>query len=134
MGAQGSCGRVLVVDDDAAIRRALGRGLRLKGFGVELADGGRSALVKVAEAGPDVVVLDVSMPDLDGIEVCRHLRADGNDVPVLMLSALDEVADRVAGLQVRGVGFVLRAEESGEGGESGDTGRGGGSGAGAGPS
>ncbi|MGW8555111.1 response regulator [Streptomyces tubercidicus] len=58
--------------------------------------------MKVAEAGPDVVVLDVSMPDLDGIEVCRHLRADGNDVPVLMLSALDEVADRVAGLQAGG--------------------------------
>ncbi|MEU9113563.1 response regulator transcription factor [Streptomyces sp. NPDC048483] len=108
MSAQASCGRVLLVDDDAAIRRSLGRGLRLKGFTVDLADGGRSALAKVAEEGPDVVVLDISMPDLDGIEVCRHLRADGNDIPVLMLSALDEVADRVAGLQAGGDDYLVK--------------------------
>ncbi|MFJ9412593.1 MULTISPECIES: response regulator transcription factor [unclassified Streptomyces] len=108
MGAQASCGRVLLVDDDATIRRSLGRGLRLNGFTVDVADGGRNALAKVADAAPDVVVLDISMPDLDGIAVCRRLRADGNDIPVLMLSALDEVADRVAGLQAGGDDYLVK--------------------------
>ncbi|MBT2382466.1 response regulator transcription factor [Streptomyces sp. ISL-11] len=108
MGAGASHGRVLLVDDDSAIRRSLGRGLRLNGFTVDLADGGRSALAKVAEAAPHVVVLDISMPDLDGIAVCRRLRADGNDIPVLMLSALDEVADRVAGLQAGGDDYLVK--------------------------
>ncbi|MGD3109543.1 response regulator transcription factor [Streptomyces sp. YGL11-2] len=108
MGVTAGCGRVLLVDDDAAIRRSLGRGLRLNGFTVDLADGGRSALAKVADTEPDVVVLDVSMPDLDGIAVCRHLRTDGNDIPVLMLSALDEVADRVAGLQAGGDDYLVK--------------------------
>ncbi|GGU72787.1 putative transcriptional regulatory protein PrrA [Streptomyces albospinus] len=108
MGVTTGCGRVLLVDDDAAIRRSLGRGLRLNGFTVDLAEGGRSALAKVAESAPDVVVLDVSMPDLDGIAVCRHLRTDGNDIPVLMLSARDEVADRVAGLQAGGDDYLVK--------------------------
>ncbi|QHC26956.1 response regulator transcription factor [Streptomyces sp. GS7] len=108
MGVTGGCGRVLLVDDDAAIRRSLGRGLRLNGFTVDLADGGRTALAKVADTEPDVVVLDVSMPDLDGIAVCRHFRTDGNDIPVLMLSALDEVADRVAGLQAGGDDYLVK--------------------------
>ncbi|MFC5906558.1 response regulator transcription factor [Streptacidiphilus monticola] len=91
--------RVLVVDDDAAIRRSLRRGLTLSGFEVETADGGRAALARLADAPPDVLVLDVAMPDLGGTEVCRALRASGDDMPVLMLSALDELADRVAGLE-----------------------------------
>ncbi|WP_371535530.1 response regulator transcription factor [Streptomyces sp. NBC_01023] len=108
MGATAGCGRVLLVDDDISIRRSLGRGLRLNGFTVDLADGGRSALAKVADEAPDVVVLDISMPGLDGIGVCRHLRAAGNDIPVLMLSALDEVADRVAGLQAGGDDYLVK--------------------------
>ncbi|MEU3462691.1 response regulator transcription factor [Streptomyces sp. NPDC006733] len=101
-------GRVLVVDDDAAIRRSLGRGLRLDGFRVTDADGGRAALAAVRDDPPDVVVLDISLPDVSGIEVCRTLREDGNDLPVLMLSALDEVADRVAGLQAGGDDYLVK--------------------------
>ncbi|MFD5780316.1 response regulator transcription factor [Streptomyces sp. NPDC058220] len=104
----GAGGRALVVDDDAAIRRSLERGLRLNGFSVALADGGLAALASVRDRSPDVVVLDISMPDLSGIEVCRALRADGNDVPVLMLSALDEVSDRVAGLQAGGDDYLVK--------------------------
>ncbi|MFJ3229966.1 response regulator transcription factor [Streptomyces sp. NPDC086787] len=108
MGAEPSSGRVLLVDDDAAIRRSLARGLRLKGFAVEVAEGGRSALAKTAAQTPDVMVLDISMPDLDGIAVCRRLRTDGNDIPVLMLSALDEVPDRVAGLQAGADDYLVK--------------------------
>jgi DNA-binding response OmpR family regulator len=104
----GDQGRVLVVDDDASIRRSLQRGLRLGGFTVDLADGGRPALRSVHERPPDVIVLDVSMPDLSGIEVCRRLREDGNDVPVLMLSALDETTDRIAGLQAGGDDYLVK--------------------------
>jgi len=106
-GADGR-GRVLVVDDDAAIRRSLRRGLRLNGFAVDLAEGGRRALSRVREQPADVVVLDISMPDLDGIQVCRTLRENGNDVPVLMLSALDETADRIAGLQAGGDDYLIK--------------------------
>ncbi|MFF1842440.1 response regulator transcription factor [Streptomyces sp. NPDC058232] len=95
-------GQVLDVDDDPAIRRSLERGLRLAGFAVALAGGGRPALAHVRREPTDVVVLDISMPDLDGIQVCRALREDGNDLPVLMLSTLDETADRIARLQTGG--------------------------------
>ncbi|WP_106402890.1 response regulator transcription factor [Actinocorallia populi] len=98
--------RILAVDDDPAILRALRRGLTLEGFAVETADGGRAALAGVA--GADAIVLDVSMPDLSGIEVCRTLRARGSDVPVLMLSALDEVADRVAGLAAGADDYLVK--------------------------
>ncbi|MGW1496438.1 response regulator transcription factor [Streptomyces sp. NPDC002402] len=101
-------GRVLVVDDDPAIRRSLERGLRLAGFAVALAEGGRLALDHVQQQPTDVVVLDISMPDLDGIQVCRTLRDDDNDVPVLMLSALDETTDRIAGLQAGGDDYLVK--------------------------
>ncbi|MEU6173585.1 response regulator transcription factor [Streptantibioticus parmotrematis] len=101
-------GRVLVVDDDAAILRSLGRGLRLAGYAVGLAQDGASALRELADQPADVVVLDVSMPGISGIEVCERLRATGNDVPVLMLSALDEVADRVAGLQAGADDYLVK--------------------------
>jgi two-component system response regulator PrrA len=92
-------GTVLIVDDDAVLRRSLARALRLAGFTTDVAEGGRDALARIAAGRPDVVVLDVSMPDLSGTEVCRRLRADGNEVPVVMLSALDEADDRISGLQ-----------------------------------
>lgn len=101
-------GQVLVVDDDPAIRRSLERGLRLAGFAVALAGGGQPALAHVRREPTDVVVLDISMPDLDGIQVCRALREDGNDLPVLMLSALDETADRIAGLQAGGDDYLIK--------------------------
>ncbi|WP_051830000.1 MULTISPECIES: response regulator transcription factor [Streptomyces] len=109
-------GRVLVVDDDAAIRRTLERGLRLSGFTVTLAEDGETALARLLPAAPDapvpnaadVLVLDVSMPGVSGAEVCRALRARGDDIPVLMLSALDEPADRVAGLQAGADDYLVK--------------------------
>jgi len=101
-------GRVLVVDDDAAIRRSLVRGLRLRGFTVTEADDGATALDTLGRTPPDILVLDISMPGVDGIEVCRTLRADGSDLPVLVLSALDEVADRVAGLQAGADDYLVK--------------------------
>lgn len=100
--------RVLVVDDDAMILRSLGRGLRLNGFAVALAEDGPTALAELAERPPDVVVLDVSLPGINGTDVCRTLRANGDEVPVLMLSALDELADRVAGLQAGADDYLVK--------------------------
>jgi two-component system response regulator MprA len=87
-----------VVDDDPAVRESLRRSLAFNGYQVELADDGEHALRQVAVTHPDVVVLDVMMPRMDGLAACRALRAAGDDVPVLMLTARDEVSDRVAGL------------------------------------
>ncbi|MEU6575313.1 response regulator transcription factor [Streptomyces sp. NPDC046805] len=108
MTQTGPGGAVLVVDDDAAIRRSLERGLRLSGFAVRTAGSGPEALAAVREAAPDVLVLDVSMPGMTGIEVCGRLRGEGWDLPVLMLSALDETADRIAGLQAGGDDYVVK--------------------------
>ncbi|TJZ42227.1 response regulator transcription factor [Streptomyces piniterrae] len=100
--------RVLVVDDDAVILRSLGRGLRLNGFAVALAEDGAAALTELAATPPDVIVLDVSLPGTSGIDICRTLRAHGDEVPVLMLSALDELADRVAGLQAGADDYLVK--------------------------
>ncbi|GAA1081751.1 response regulator transcription factor [Kitasatospora arboriphila] len=108
MTAGTQAGRVLVVDDDAAIRRSLERGLRLSGFTVGVAADGAAALARAAADSPDVLVLDVSMPGLSGTEVCRALRARGDDTPVLMLSALDELADRVAGLHAGADDYLVK--------------------------
>jgi two-component system response regulator MprA len=91
--------RVLVVDDEPAVREALERILRLGGFQVELAGDGREAVRRQAAAPADAVLLDVMMPGLDGLEVCRRLRDVGDRTPVLMLTARDDVGDRVAGLE-----------------------------------
>lgn len=91
--------RVMVVDDEPAMRDALELALRLDGFEVELATDGRDAIRRMPRVRPDVVLLDVLMPELDGIEVCRRLRDAGDRTPVLMLTARDEVDDRVAGLE-----------------------------------
>ncbi|MFF4329204.1 response regulator transcription factor [Streptomyces sp. NPDC001591] len=99
---------VLVADDDAAIRRSLERGLRLSGFTVVLAEDGPGALAQGDARSPDMLVLDVSMPGLTGTEVCRRLRARGDETPVLMLSALDELADRVAGLQAGADDYLVK--------------------------
>jgi len=89
--------RVLVVDDDEKITGFLCRALAYEGYQVEVADAGAAALADALKSPPDLVVLDVMMPGLDGLEVCRRLRA-GGDVPVLMLTARDGVGDRVQGL------------------------------------
>lgn len=108
MAELGRAGNVLVVDDDAAIRRSLDRGLRLNGFRVRVADSGPRALSAIRLEPPDAVVLDVSMPGMSGIEVCTEMREAGQDVPVLMLSALDETADRIAGLQAGGDDYLVK--------------------------
>jgi len=90
--------RILVVDDDRAVRESLRRSLVFNGFEVELAANGVEAIEQVARRRPDALVLDVMMPRLGGLETCRALRATGDDVPILVLTARDAVADRVAGL------------------------------------
>ena len=103
--------RILVVDDDAAVRESLRRALRLEGFDVELAGDGAEALQRLESDGdehPDLVVLDVLMPNVDGLEVCRRLRRTGSRVPVLMLTARDEVRDRVAGLDAGADDYVVK--------------------------
>ncbi len=90
--------RILVVDDDHAVREALRRSLTYNGYAVDVAADGAEALDKVAASSPDAMVLDVMMPRVDGLETCRRLRAAGDEVPVLVLTARDAVADRVAGL------------------------------------
>jgi len=90
--------RILVADDDPALRDALRRALRLEGYDVEVAADGAEALAAVATGSPDLVVLDVAMPNVDGLEVAQRVRREGNRVPILMLTARDAVDDRVAGL------------------------------------
>ncbi|HWI71899.1 MAG TPA: response regulator transcription factor [Baekduia sp.] len=99
---------VLLVDDDPAIRRAVSAGLELEGFTVVPASGGRAALEAAARIHPAVILLDLSMPDLDGLEVLQRLRAGGDQVPVCVLSARDEVDDRVAGLQAGADDYVVK--------------------------
>ncbi len=90
--------RVLVVDDDRAVRESLRRSLEFNGYAVSLAGDGAEALAAIASAVPDALVIDVMMPRLDGIEATKALRAAGNDLPILVLTARDSVGDRVDGL------------------------------------
>jgi two-component system response regulator MprA len=101
--------RILVVDDEPAVRESLRRALQLEGYDVELAGDGAEALDLIHGGnGVDAVVLDVSMPRLDGLEACRRLRHEGNSLPVLMLTARDAVADRVAGLDAGADDYVVK--------------------------
>lgn len=90
--------RILVVDDDYAVRESLRRSLTFNGYDVSVAADGEQALANVAEKTPDAIVLDIMMPRMDGLATCRALRSAGHDVPILMLTARDEISDRVAGL------------------------------------
>ncbi|WSG47827.1 response regulator transcription factor [Dactylosporangium sp. NBC_01737] len=100
--------KVLVVDDEASIRALLSATLRLTGFDVKVAGGGREALAAAADFAPDLVVLDVMMPDLDGFEVAQRLRTSGRPVPVLFLTARDSVEDRISGLTVGADDYVAK--------------------------
>ena len=100
--------QVLVVDDEASIVDAVATALRYEGFDVREAVTGRAALASAQEDPPDLVVLDVMLPDLDGLEVTRRLRADGIRVPILFLTARDSVEDKVAGLTVGGDDYVTK--------------------------
>lgn len=90
--------RILVVDDDRAVRESLRRSLQFNGYTVQLAGDGKQAMEVLAAQRPDAMVLDVMMPRVDGLEVCRRLRGTGDDLPILVLTARDAVSDRVAGL------------------------------------
>jgi two-component system OmpR family response regulator len=100
--------RILVVDDEPSIVDAVATSLRYEGFEVTEATNGRLALAEAQERPPDLIVLDIMLPDLDGLEVTRRLRADGIRVPVLFLTAKDAVEDRVAGLTVGGDDYVTK--------------------------
>jgi len=101
--------KILVVDDERAVRDSLRRALELEGYEIELAGDGREALYRLdTDSQPDAVILDVLMPGLDGLEVCRRLRASGNSVPVLMLTARDAVENRVEGLDAGADDYVTK--------------------------
>jgi two-component system response regulator MprA len=105
-GRQGA--RILVVDDDPPLRRMLERTLDAEGFEVTVAADGGAALVAVERSVPDVIVLDVALPGLDGLAVCRRLRGRGLPTPILMLTARDGVPDRVAGLEAGADDYLVK--------------------------
>jgi two-component system, OmpR family, response regulator MprA len=100
--------RVLVVDDERAVRASVRRALSLEGYRVSEAAGGREAIGELQAHAADAVVLDVLMPEVDGLEVCRRLRAAGDRVPVLMLTAREAVEDRVAGLDAGADDYLVK--------------------------
>jgi two-component system response regulator MprA len=100
--------RVLVVDDDPAVRQALDRALRFEGYGTELAEDGVAALAAHASRPADAIVLDVAMPRMDGLEMCRRLRAAGDPTPILLLTARVAVAERVAGLDAGADDYLVK--------------------------
>jgi two-component system, OmpR family, response regulator MprA len=103
--------KILVVDDERAVRESLRRALELEGYEIELAADGQEALQRLeanGEGQPDAVILDVLMPVIDGLEVCRRIRRNGNRVPVLMLTARDEIENRVAGLDAGADDYVTK--------------------------
>ena len=100
--------RVLVVDDEPAVRRALERALKLDDYEVVLAADGQEALDELASSPADAVVLDIAMPHVDGLEVCRRMRQAGDRTPVLMLTARDGIDDRVAGLDAGADDYLVK--------------------------
>ncbi len=101
--------KILIVDDEPAVRDSLRRALELEGYDIDLAENGSEALERLESNGQhDAVILDVLMPGLDGLEVCRRIRRAGNHVPVLMLTARDEVENRVAGLDAGADDYVTK--------------------------
>jgi len=99
---------VAIVDDDAAIRGALGRALRMENYDVELFEDGLGALKAIQLRAPDAIVLDLQLPDIDGLEICRRIRRSGDATPILMLTARDAVNDRVAGLDVGADDYLVK--------------------------
>jgi len=106
--------KVLIVDDDRPLRDALRRTLVLAGYDTVEAADGETAVAKVTHAAPDAVVLDVGLPDIDGLEVSRRLRSSGNRVPILMLTARDAVGDRIDGLDAGADDYLVKPFDVGE--------------------
>ncbi|MGL4306852.1 MAG: response regulator transcription factor [Mycobacteriaceae bacterium] len=106
--------RVLMVDDDADVRISVSRGLQLSGFTVSTAIDGRDALQQLAASPHDAVVLDLQMPELDGVAVVTALRALGNEIPICVLSARDTVNDRIAGLEAGADDYLIKPFDLGE--------------------
>jgi two-component system response regulator MprA len=106
--------RILVVDDDRSVRDALRRALTLAGYDVPVAENGQQALTQAAGSVPDAVVLDIGLPDVDGLEVCRRLRRAGNRVPILMLTARDAIEDRIDGLDAGADDYLVKPFDVGE--------------------
>jgi two-component system, OmpR family, response regulator MprA len=102
---------ILIVDDDQHITGVLRRALAYEGYTVEVAARGDEALHKVIEHPPDLIVLDIMLPGIDGLEVCRRLRASGNQVPILMLTAKDAIPDRVSGLDEGADDYLVKPME-----------------------
>jgi two-component system, OmpR family, response regulator MprA len=102
---------ILIVDDDQHITGVLRRALAYEGYTVEVATRGDEALNKVIEHPPELIVLDIMLPGIDGVEVCRRLRASGNQVPILMLTAKDAIPDRVAGLDEGADDYLVKPME-----------------------
>ena len=101
--------KILVVDDERAVRESLKRALELEGYEVDMAGDGSEAIAQLDNGEqPDAVVLDLLMPGVDGLEVCRHVRRTGSTLPVLMLTARDAVGDRVAGLDAGADDYVVK--------------------------
>ncbi len=100
--------RILVVDDEPAVREAIERALRLDGYDVALAADGAEALLAVAARSPDAMVLDVLMPQVDGLQVCRRLRGGGDRLPILMHTARDAIGDRVGGLDAGADDYLVK--------------------------
>lgn len=97
-----------IVDDDGAIRSSLGRALRMENYEVDLFENGLSALKAIQLRAPDAIVLDLQLPDIDGLEVCRRIRQAGDQTPILMLTARDAVNDRVEGLDVGADDYLVK--------------------------
>ena len=106
--------RVLIAEDDRGVRESLGRAMRLEGYEVETVSDGAAGLEAVRATTPDIVVLDVSMPVIDGLTVCRVLRSEGSALPILMLTARTEPSDRIAGLDAGADDYVTKPFDLGE--------------------
>lgn len=99
---------IAIVDDDTAIRTSLGRALRMEDYDVELYEDGQSALRAIQLRAPDAIILDLQLPDIDGLEICRRIRRSGDATPILMLTARDAVNDRVEGLDVGADDYLVK--------------------------
>ncbi len=108
MSAENASLYVAIVDDDGAIRTSLGRALRMENYEVELFEDGASALKSFQLRAPDAIILDLQLPDIDGLEICRRIRQSGDATPILMLTARDAVNDRVEGLDVGADDYLVK--------------------------